>query len=245
MPVKHWTINSLDDQIELGKQFVQEYVDKDSKPTRERYVLGKYLRDWFRPTEYPFQIEDRIESSKSPDCILQLKNRKRIGLELTEATLQRFRAEQATKVGNNPNVDIIYESDPETGEINVLSRYKSDDQGNSQLIEQNNWMDQPPYGKSPNSRVANLVVQSVHKKSNKVHIWRSIVDIAYLCIVINPPVREFDSHPICGMVARILDESDEEVSFDSVFLIHPSEVVRFDDYIEVVNGHYLLVRLNP
>jgi len=63
--VKDLTIMNLDEQILLGEKLVQEHVKLGTGKSGERYILGKYLRDWFRPDSYPVRIDDKIESSFS------------------------------------------------------------------------------------------------------------------------------------------------------------------------------------
>lgn len=239
LPVKHWSVESLDDQIALGKRFVQEYVELHTRKSSERYILGKYLRDCFRTndSDYPFTIEDFIEMSNQPDCILHLKGGKRIGLELTQAVIEHLRQEEGGKLRDVPaGQSWVYQVDNQTGDIEVRCKYGHDEAGNLVVIKEEPFSGQGISGYAAELHVAGIVLQAIEKKAKKAGGWRSTVDDAQLAIVVIFAAMFFNRKPICNMVVDQLTGNGVKVPFSAVFLIHPSVEGRFTDYIAVKDG---------
>jgi len=235
MPVKHLIIRNLDEQIAIGNRFVQEYVERITKASEQRYQLGKFLLDYFRPidSDYPIAICDFIETSQSPDCCFQLTGGKRIGLELTEATLQHLRDEEAAKLKVPPNKKWSYEVDPQTGEIKVGTKYEKDANGNVNELESN------PLVGHDSSRIdweiiaSQLIIESIKRKRIKAQEWRDGVDIALLVILVHSTSMSFHRECVCQIVAENLNLIHKSLPFKGIFLISETADSQFAHWIKV------------
>jgi len=174
---------------------------------------------------------------------VSLPNGKRIGLELTEATDQRFRDDEAAKVQVPPNQVWHYEVNPITMKTNVFAKYEIDENGELKTIEKKKMISPGWSGNYPGIHVSEIVVQAIQRKAIKAKSWAGLFDQSQLAVLVNPAISHFERGSICMMVIEKLDQ-DSVIPFSAIYLIDPSKNSQFDDFIVFEGGCFIVRRRN-
>ena len=249
MAIKNWNFNSLQDLIDTGSQLIAECTSPWEKVPRERFILGKFIRDWLRPEacDFPFVIEDHIETSDKhcPDCVLQFANQKMIGLELVEATLQSFRNDEVTLKNIPDNARWLHETDPVTYRTRVFHKEKISDTGEAELILHSKMKSGPLYSKPLETLAVRIIIESIEAKTLKYYSWDKY-DSSELAILVNVPnINWFylfnDTNLIVERLRTSLNETTQPKVFNQIYLIDTSrDKAQYHSSLQEVEGMYIL-----